>query len=160
MEGAPGRSTVRRGGGARCRSAQRAPLILKMIMLESGLSAPKGSDVLAQHPCSSTAVLSTAGCCRCSARAPELSNLACRLRPASRTVPGCPGDARTCLSSRVRCGASWEVCRNKLGSAKTPPRYLLHDVRDEHSRVLHRFFFLVRLILTARRTWYLARHVH
>ena len=49
------------------------------------LRSAAASDVLAQHPCSSTAVRATAGS---SARAPELSNLACRLRPASRTVAG------------------------------------------------------------------------
>jgi len=49
------------------------------------LRGAAASDTLAQHPCSSTAVRATAGS---SARASELSNLACRLRPASRTVAG------------------------------------------------------------------------
>ena len=49
------------------------------------LRSAAASDTLAQHPCSSTAVRATAGS---SARASELSNLECRLRPVSRTVAG------------------------------------------------------------------------
>ena len=71
----------------RTRDLLSVPGLPALVVTQSTcwLRSASASDTLAQHPCSSTAVCATADS---SARASELTNLACPLRPASRTVAG------------------------------------------------------------------------